>query len=73
MCKRIYRILDLSGYARMDLRLSKDGKLYVLEANPNAALADNEDMAFSAEKAGMSYPQFIQRLLNLGLTALGNQ
>ena len=73
LCKRIYRILDLSGYARMDLRLSKDGKLFVLEANPNAALADNEDMAFSAEKAGMSYPQFIQRLLNLGMSALGNK
>jgi D-alanine-D-alanine ligase len=71
--KRIYRILELSGYARMDLRLTKDGVAYVLEANPNAALADNEDMAFSAEKAGMNYPQFIQRLLNLGLAARGNQ
>jgi len=70
--KRIYRILELSGYARMDLRLSKDGVIYVLEANPNAALADNEDMAFSAEKAGMNYPQFIQRLLNLGLAARGS-
>jgi D-alanine-D-alanine ligase len=72
LCKRIYRNLDLSGYARVDLRLNKDGIVYVLEANPNAALANNEDMAFSAEKAGMSYPQFIQRLLNLGLSALGN-
>jgi D-alanine-D-alanine ligase len=73
LCKRIYRILDLSGYARMDLRLSKDGRVYVLDVNPNAALASIDDMAFSAEKAGMNYPQFIQRLLNLGLTALGNQ
>ena len=73
LCKRIYRILDLSGYARMDLRLGKDGKVYVLEANPNAALSNIDDMAFSAERAGMSYPQFIQRLLNLGLAALGNQ
>jgi D-alanine-D-alanine ligase len=70
--KRIYRILELSGYARIDLRLSKEGIIYVLEANPNAALADNEDMAFSAEKAGMDYPQFIQRLLNLGLAARGS-
>lgn len=69
LCKRIYRILELSGYARMDLRLSTDGRAYVLEANPNAALADNEDVAFSAEKAGLSYAQFIQRLLNLGLGA----
>lgn len=67
LAKRIYRILDLSGYARMDLRLTADGKVYVLEANPNAAIADNEDVAFSAEKAGMSYEQLIQKLLNLGL------
>jgi len=67
LAKRIYRILDLSSYARMDLRLSADGKVYVLEANPNAAIANNEDVSFSAEKAGMSYEQLIQRLLNLGL------
>jgi D-alanine-D-alanine ligase len=68
LCKRIYRILDLSGYARIDLRLARDGKVYVLEANPNAALSSIDDMAFSAAKAGMDYPQFIQRLLNLGLS-----
>lgn len=69
LCKRVYRILDLSSYARMDLRLAPDGKIYVLEANPNAAIANNEDVAFSAEKAGMSYEQLIQKLLNLGMRA----
>jgi len=69
LCRRIYRILGLSGYARIDLRLGRDAKLYVLEANPNAALSTIDDMAFSALKAGMSYLQFIQHLLNLGLRA----
>jgi D-alanine-D-alanine ligase len=68
LAKRIYRALGLSGYARIDLRLSNDGKLYVLEANPNAAIAYDEDVAFSAEKAGMTYEQLIQRVLNLGLS-----
>lgn len=67
LAKRIYRILDLSSYARLDLRLSTQGKLYVLEANPNAAIANNEDVAFSAERAGLSYEQLIQKVLNLGL------
>jgi D-alanine-D-alanine ligase len=67
LCKRIYRNLGMSGYARIDLRLSKDGKIYVLEANPNAAIANDEDVAFSAEKAGLSYEQLIQRVINLGL------
>jgi D-alanine-D-alanine ligase len=66
-CKKIYRLLGMSGYARIDLRLSPDGKLYVLEANPNAAIAYDEDVAFSAEKAGYHYPALMQRLINLGL------
>ena len=69
LCKRAYRILELSSYARLDLRLTADGKIYVLEANPNAAIANNDDVAYSAEKAGISYEQLIQRILNLGLRA----
>jgi D-alanine-D-alanine ligase len=69
LCKRIYRILELSGYARLDLRLDSEGKLYVLEANPNPGIADNEDCALSAEKAGLDYLHFIQRIVNLGLAA----
>jgi D-alanine-D-alanine ligase len=67
LCKRTYRVLGMSGYARIDLRLSDDGKLYVIEANPNAGIASDDDVAFSAEKAGYNYEQLIQRVLNLGL------
>lgn len=69
LCKRIYRNLDLSGYARMDLRLTDSGRLYLLEANPNAAIANNEDVAYSAERVGYSYEQLIQKIINLGLRA----
>jgi D-alanine-D-alanine ligase len=65
--KRIYRMLSLEGYARIDYRLSNDGKLYFLEANPNPELANYEELAAAAEKAGLSYQDLIQRLLNLGL------
>ncbi len=68
LCKRIYRILGLSGYARLDLRLQRDGQIYVLEANPNPAIAEFDDCALSAEKAGIKYPELIQRIINLGLT-----
>ncbi len=69
LCKRVYRVLDLSGYARIDLRLSPDGKLYVLEANPNPAIAHNDECACAAEKSGMDYAQFIQHIVSLGLAA----
>ncbi|MEK6770965.1 MAG: ATP-grasp domain-containing protein, partial [Pseudomonadota bacterium] len=69
LCKRIYRTLDLSGYARIDLRVDAKGDIYVLEANPNPAVARNDECAASAEKAGLKYEDFIQRLLTLGLAA----
>ena len=67
ICKRVYRILTLSGYARMDLRLTVDDRIYVIEANPNANLEYGEDFAESAAKIGISYKALIQRILNLGL------
>ncbi|MDH4135067.1 MAG: ATP-grasp domain-containing protein [Gammaproteobacteria bacterium] len=69
LCKRIYRILDLSGYARIDLRLTAAGEMYVLEANPNPGIARDEDTTLSAKKAGFGYEEFIQRLIHLGLRA----
>ena len=47
MAKRVYRTLEMSGYARMDIRLAPDGKLFVLEANANPQLAFGEDFAES--------------------------
>ncbi len=67
LCKRIYRVLSLSGYARMDLRLTRDGRVYVLEANPNPNLEYGEDFAESAEAVGISYEALIQRILNMGI------
>ena len=67
LAKRVYRVLDMNSYARLDLRLTADGRLYVIEANPNAAISTEDDVAFSAEKAGIMYDQLIQRILNLGL------
>lgn len=66
ICKRVYRALSLSGYARMDLRLSKENEVFVLEANPNPNLSFGEDFAESAEQTGVRYEELIQKILNLG-------
>lgn len=65
--RRIHHCLDLSGYARIDMRLTAEGQLYVLEANPNPQVARSEDFADSAEAAGIPYPRLLQRILTLGL------
>ncbi|HMD36114.1 MAG TPA: ATP-grasp domain-containing protein [Vicinamibacterales bacterium] len=67
LCKRAYRGLELSGYARIDLRLDDAGNVWVLEANPNPQIARGEDFAASAEKIGLSYETVLQRIINLGL------
>jgi D-alanine-D-alanine ligase len=67
LCKRAYRALELSGYARIDLRLDEAGNPWVLEANPNPQIARGEDFAASAEKIGLAYDTMLQRIINLGL------
>jgi D-alanine-D-alanine ligase len=66
-CKRIYRLLTIDGYARVDLRVTPTNEIYFIEANPNPHLAADEDFAQSALKAGIAYPQLIERIIRTGL------
>jgi D-alanine-D-alanine ligase len=67
LAKRVYRALDLSGYARIDMRQDTDGRVFVIEANPNPQLAYGEDFAESAERAALSYERLLERIITLGL------
>jgi D-alanine-D-alanine ligase len=67
IAKRAYRALDLSGYARVDVRMDEQGRIYVLEANPNPNMAYGEDFSESAEAQGISYERLLDRLIALGL------
>jgi D-alanine-D-alanine ligase len=67
LAKRIYRTLGLSGYARIDFRLDAAQGAYALEANPNPEIANGEELAASAERAGLSYKALLQHILSLGL------
>lgn len=67
LCKRAYRELSMSGYARFDLRLTDDGKLYVIEANANPNLSYGEDFAESAHVGGVEYEELLTRIVNLGI------
>jgi D-alanine-D-alanine ligase len=67
MAKRIYRTLELDGYARIDFRLAADGVPYFLEANPNPEIAESEEFATAARHIGLSYSDLLQRILALGI------
>lgn len=64
-CRRAFRALRMSGYGRLDLRLSEGGKILVMEANPNPAITRGEDFAEAAARAGIGYEELISRILRL--------
>jgi D-alanine-D-alanine ligase len=68
LSRRIYRALGLSGYARMDFRVTADGAVYVLEANANPNLEAAEDFAESARAVGIPYDELLERIMNFGLS-----
>jgi D-alanine-D-alanine ligase len=65
--RRVYRMLELDGYARVDYRLTATGEIYLLEANPNPEIAEKEEFASAALAAGLSYRQLLQRVVALAL------
>ena len=69
-CKRIYHLLTIDGYARLDLRVTSTNDVYFIEANPNPILAQDEDFAQSAIKAGLTYPQLVDRIVRIALNTI---
>lgn len=67
ICKKVYHVLHIQDYGRIDLRLTKDNQVVILEANPNPDLAYGEEVAEAAEKSGLSYEQFIDCILDHAL------
>lgn len=65
VCKKIFRLLHIQGYGRIDLRLKENGDIYFIEANPNPSIAKHEDYALSAGKAGLDYEELIAKIVSL--------
>jgi D-alanine-D-alanine ligase len=64
-CKRAYKALNMQCYARFDLRFTLAQELYIIEANANPSLGTDDEVAQSAQKAGIPYPKLLQRIVNL--------
>ncbi|MBX6365934.1 MAG: ATP-grasp domain-containing protein [Gemmatimonadetes bacterium] len=60
-----FRALRLRDYARIDLRVTAEAKVYVIEANPNCYLERHAEFARAAERAGMSYRELIHTIVEL--------
>lgn len=68
VAKKVYRRIGFTGYGRIDFRLTPEGKPYVLEANPNPDIAKDDEFAKSAQPAGYSYHELLQKIMTMGLS-----
>lgn len=60
-----FQALRLRDYARIDLRVTPQEEVYVIEANPNCYLEQKSEFARAALKGGMDYPALIARIVEL--------
>jgi D-alanine-D-alanine ligase len=67
----VYQALELRDYARIDMRLRPDGRVAVIEANPNPWLASKAEFVMAARKAGRNYTQIIEEIVDLAMSRYG--
>jgi D-alanine-D-alanine ligase len=68
----VFQALELRDYARIDMRLRPDGRVAVIEANPNPWLASKAEFAMAARKGGHNYTQLIEELVDLAMGRYGS-
>ena len=60
-----YQALELRDYGRVDMRLQADGRVQVIEVNPNPWLSSRAEFAMAARKAGRTYTRLIEEIIEL--------
>jgi len=65
ICKRAYRAIGMKSYARFDIRVTSNSEVYIIEANANPSLFMYDEVAQSAEKAGISYDKLLEKIISL--------
>ncbi|MBN1693675.1 MAG: ATP-grasp domain-containing protein [Dehalococcoidales bacterium] len=63
----VYRLLGCSGYARVDMRMDNEGKLNVIEMNPNPDISPDAGVTRQAAAAGLDYERLIEKIIKLAL------
>jgi D-alanine-D-alanine ligase len=64
LARKVYRVLKIRGFGRVDVRITQAGEVVVIEANPNPSLACEDDFAQAAAAGGLPYDVLIQKILD---------
>src|SRR6188474_2233026 len=62
-----FQALELRDYGRVDMRLQPDGRVHVIEVNPNPWLSSKAEFAMAARKSGRNYPQLVEEIVDLAM------
>ena len=62
-----YGLIGCRDYARIDFRLSKDHRPYILEVNPNPDISDEAGFARSARAAGLNFDDLAAKIVECAL------
>jgi D-alanine-D-alanine ligase len=62
-----YQALELRDYGRIDMRLAPDGRVHVIEANPNPWLSSRAEFTMAARKSGRTYTELIGEIVDLAM------
>jgi D-alanine-D-alanine ligase len=60
-----FHALRLRDYARIDMRVTDAGEIYIIEVNPNCYLEAKSEFARSAERDGIEYNALIGQIVEL--------
>ena len=71
--RRAFKALKLSGYARIDFRMTDDGTFYCLEANTLPGMTELSLIPQAAAAAGVSFPALCERIVQLALHTTGGK
>jgi D-alanine-D-alanine ligase len=69
---KVFKLFECRDYARVDIRIDRNGKIYVLEVNPNPDISPQSGMTRAIKVQGMTYTDFVKGLLERALQRKDN-
>lgn len=70
---RVFKALNGKDYGRVDMRMDENGNIFVLEYNPNPDISPESGYCKALKAAGISFGDFISRLINENLNGKENE